>query len=198
VLLSLGVGALVVMGRRQQQEQRQYQKSVRLRTKVRIGDNPQTVRLRLGIAADTARNEETSVWVYQDGTDLIGVIYFDRGRVDEVSNSRYGWWTPEDGLSVSRHSDVNRTLDEFENGLGVPCDTTVAETSVTYFYRLSPQELAEDSVYRTWNRGDSSKVVRYLSIDLKGGKKVDDHGWALVKSYSAENPFAPSRSSCLR
>ncbi len=181
LLLLLGVAALVITGRRDQQERKERQKSVRERTKVHVGDDPLTVRVRLGVPAETYGDKGDSVWTYLDNTggELLGNVIFIGGHVEAIRLATRNWWIAEDGLFAAPYSDLNRTLDDFEEVLGVPCDTSITETSLVYSYRLSSQELAEDSIYRRWNRGDSSKVTRTLEVDLRKGKKVVSHGWEI-------------------
>jgi plasmid stabilization system protein ParE len=177
-------GSLYLMTRRAERRAEQAQRDARASKKLRIGDTPQTVRLRAGVPDSIGRPRERKeiVWLYGSGDRQQAVIFDSLRQVDRVFALGEYFWPPEDGLAPTEYSPVDATIQSFRERLGVPCDTLSAEDStwVRFYYTLSPEELAEDSVYRQ-QTSQRPAVLRTLQVDLRKGRSVMYHGWTKAK-----------------
>lgn len=185
-------------------EGRARERETRMRTKVRIGDDQSTVRLRLGVPDTTESYKRAAMWHYRDfdGGPFTSLVLFDTSAVyfgDSVKAyiiyHKSSWWRPEDGLVASSYSNVDDVIARFEEALGPPCSTYLSEdsTEVSFLYRLSGAELEEDSIYRARSvayleaskrervdaSGDVGTIRRFLKIDLRKGKSVIGTGWTM-------------------
>lgn len=175
-------------------EQRATELARRNSKKIRLGDDVQTVRLRLGIPDTITRDTNRTVWLYRASTvstdSQFNVVVFDGPTGTQSAYAIYmsptlpTLWVPEDGLTPTEFTDADEAVESFEKVLGAPCFLSYEEdsTAVRYLFRLSRAELAQDSVYQRLATTDAARFpFRFLRIGLRNGKKVWDHGWAMTK-----------------
>jgi hypothetical protein len=197
------IGLVMLQSHRADQDALANERATRARRKVHLGDDPKTVRLRLGIP-DTSVSEPTDsamVWFYKTSTDPKGV--FDDPNV--IAFSTVGGapivktiffsakpfkepWVPEDSLLPNQYSDADQVLDDFRKRLGEPCDIRWYNdsTSVFYAFRLSTAEKDEDSVYlRASASSSAQQPYRFVEVNLRSGKRVTYHGWTKSKEASS-------------
>lgn len=168
----------------------------RARHKIRVGDTPENVKLRLGEPTSTARNESTHVtaWGYasaDSGTNWIMLADGPEGpRVSlvELAPARPPLWTPEDGLAPMRWDPARQARLTFERALGAACETVQGDEpgmSALYF-PLSVFELHDDPAYdamvgRPWPQ---DRIVRYLSVAEGKDQRVLGSGWKTITPVS--------------
>jgi hypothetical protein len=198
-VLLFSVVAISVKNRNDQQAESARLRSQRSRVKIHIGDDPRTVRLRLGVPDTIITNapDSNSFWFFGGSLGPAGstggptVVSFSSRKGNLlVTSIFFGMdpskhpWTPEDLLAPYSFEKVDDVLDSFSKVLGQPCRTIWDDDStfVRYLFRLSKAELAEDSIYRrSVEEMAPDYPYRSLRVDLRGGKKVMNHGWTVTR-----------------
>lgn len=157
------------------------QKVTRQERKIRIGDSPSSIRLRLGSPNDTTQRN----WSY--GKPQVAKFFFETDTVGlrRLTVSIYRLpdmsWMPEDSLQTQPSDDVDEALKRFKEKLGSPCAVRGDDNFASYFYKLSAAELSEDSLYgRLYSAESQRKPVRLLVLSLRGARTVYGSGYTEV------------------